>query len=383
MKVAFIVPDNRDEFRRYDDPDPYFGPAPSALLEGFTAIPELEIHIVCCVQKPLRSPERIAENIYYHSIVVPKSGWLRGLYIGCVSALRRKLRELQPALVHGQGTERYCAISAVLSGFPNVVTIHGNMRQIARVYQAKPLSFHWLTAKLESFTLSRTGGVFCNSAHTERTVSSLAKRTWRVPNALQSSFFSVPITERPANVRPVLLGLGVISDNKQQVTILNLAERLWAEGYDFELQFAGPLDARSPYGALFQNRLRNLEAGERVRYLGNKSLDELIVCMDAADALIHCPIEEAFGLVVAEALARNLKFFGTRSGGVGDIAEGVEGAELFAPGDWEGLAGAIRSWFTNGSPRPSSAAPEMKRRYHPDAIAKEHLRIYRELLNSR
>ena len=48
----------------------------------------------------------------------PKIGWLRTLYQGCVRATRRKLREIQPDIVHGQGTERDCAIGAVLSGFP-------------------------------------------------------------------------------------------------------------------------------------------------------------------------------------------------------------------------------------------------------------------------
>ena len=52
-------------------------------------------------------------------------------------------------------------------------------------------------------------------------------------------------------------------------------------------------------------------------------------------------MEEAFGLVVAEALARNLKFFGTRVGGLPEITDGVEGAELFALNDEQSLVSAI------------------------------------------
>jgi len=73
-------------------------------------------------------------------------------------AVRRKLKEIQPDLVHGQGTELDCAVSAVFSGFPNVVTIHGNMAELARQFRARVGSFYWLTARLENFTLKRTAG---------------------------------------------------------------------------------------------------------------------------------------------------------------------------------------------------------------------------------
>jgi len=62
MKIGFLVPDNRDELRRYGDPAPYFGPAPTALLEGLAEMPDCEVHIVCCLQKPLPGPPRLASS---------------------------------------------------------------------------------------------------------------------------------------------------------------------------------------------------------------------------------------------------------------------------------------------------------------------------------
>jgi glycosyltransferase involved in cell wall biosynthesis len=105
--------------------------------------------------------------------------------------------------------------------------------------------------------------------------------------------------------------------------------------------------------------------------------------MDSASALVHAPVEEAFGLAVAEALARNLKFFGSRTGGVPDIADGVEGAELFAAEDWAALENSIVRWIEAGCPRPAEAAAVMRQRYHPRVIAQRHLEIYREVLNTR
>ena len=41
MKIAMLIPDNRDEFGDYDEPNPVFGPAPTALLEGMSQEPSL------------------------------------------------------------------------------------------------------------------------------------------------------------------------------------------------------------------------------------------------------------------------------------------------------------------------------------------------------
>ena len=197
MRVAILTTDNREPFKQYEKSEPWFGTAPEALIQGFGSLPDaVEIHVVSCIQQPVSAPAKLANNIWFHSLHVPKIGWLRTGYQGCIRAVRKKLRELEPDLVHAQGTERECAISAVLSGFPNVLTIHGNMRAVARAVGARPGSFFWLTAKLETFTLRRTGGVFCNSAYTEKLVAAPAVPTWRVPNALRSDFFTVPLAQK-------------------------------------------------------------------------------------------------------------------------------------------------------------------------------------------
>jgi glycosyltransferase involved in cell wall biosynthesis len=104
--------------------------------------------------------------------------------------------------------------------------------------------------------------------------------------------------------------------------------------------------------------------------------------MDESQALVHFPSEESFGLVVAEALARGLKLFASKIGGICDIASGVLDAELFDPKDWNGLSSALTAWIQ----RPSLSSPQkqnlMKSRYHPKTIASRHLEIYREVLSA-
>src|SRR4051812_4410744 len=200
MKLAFLTTDNREHYKDYGAQSPYFGTAPEALLQGFAGLKKLEVHVVSCTQARMTSPAQLASNIFFHSLHVSKAGWMRTLYLGCVQATRKKLREILPDIVHGQGTERDCAISAVFSGFPNVLTIHGNMRLIATVNKAPPFSFQWLAARLERFTIPRSAGIVCITHYTQQAVKSLARRTWIVPNAVDSSFFDV--NSKPAADAP-------------------------------------------------------------------------------------------------------------------------------------------------------------------------------------
>ena len=378
MRIAILTTDRRESMPDCTDPQPRIGIAPEALLQGFAQLPEVEIHVVSCLKQPLRSPERIADNIFYHGVVVPRIGWMRTLYQGCIRAVRKKLREIRPDIVHGQGTERDCAMSAVLSGFPNVLTIHGNMVAMAEFYRSRPGSFHWLAARLENFALRRADGVFCNSAYTEGRVVPRTRRVWRVPNAVREKFLEGLPATRPAN-RPILLNVGVISGYKQQLEILAVARRLWERGVRLEMRFAGSFDTATNYGADFKRQISAAEAAGYARYLGELEINELIAAFDSAAALVHFPREESFGLVVAEALARNLKFFGAATGGVPDITHGVEMAELFPAGNWAAFENSLARWIAADCPRPANAAAVMCERYHPRVVARRHLEIYREV----
>lgn len=383
MIVVQLTTDNREPFREYHKTAPWFGAAPKALLQGFAEMPGVEVHVVSCTQQPMAaSPEKLAGNIWFHSLLVPKLGWLRTGYQGCIRAVRKKMRELKPDIVHGQGTERDCALSAIFSGAPNVTTIHGNMAELARLFPPAFGGYGWWAARLENFTLPRTAGVFCNSDYTASLVRPRARRIWRVANPIREAFFA-PVGPAPRGDKPILLNIGVISPRKRQLELLELARELHETGLSFEIHFIGLAEPADPYAAKFLEQMRAAEQAGYARHLGLKSTTELIQCFEEGSGLIHFPSEEAFGLVVAEALARDVKFFGTRLGGIKDIAGDVPGAELLDVADWRGLGAALAAWLRAGAARPGGAAQLMRARYHPAVIARRHLEIYTEVLNSR
>lgn len=379
LKVALLTTDGREVLKDYDTPGPHFGTAPEALMQGFAELPEVELHVVSCLRQPVLSPLKLAPNIFFHTLHVPKIGWMRTGYQGCIRAVRKKLETIQPHIVHGQGTELDCAITAVFSGFANVVTIHGNAAELARQFGSRIGSFFWLAGQLEDFTLKRTGGVLCNSAYTEQLVKGRTPRTWQVPNPLRQEFFR-PRAERNPARKPTLVNVGVISPRKRQLELLEVVRTLRRQGLSFELQFLGQPTPGASYTAAFLDQIAPMEKEGYARYLGWQSTRELVDLFDRADALVHVSPAESFGLVAAEALARDLKLFASRVGGVPEIAQGVPETELLGVDDWNGLTTAISNWLRRGAPHPNGAAATMRSRYAPPVIARRHIEIYQEVL---
>ena len=386
LRVAILTTDKREHDRAYDDPVVKFGAAPEALLQGLARLPEAEVHVVACTQRPLASPEKLADNIWYHSVMVPKIGWMRTFYQGCIRATRKKLREIQPDIVHGQGTERDCAISAVRSGFPNVLTIHGNMNAIAKLHHSRPGSFQWLAARLENFTLPRTGGIICISDYVKGLVTRHRVPVWLVPNAIQKTYFDLPRTVTASRARPLLVNVGVISERKRQVELLAMLTALRRQKLDFEVLFVGTADAGAAYP---QNFARQLAAAEQAfgGFKHIQNLDAAAVCrvLDEADAMIHFAQEETFGLTFAEAIARGLYLFASDVGAIRPMSQRVAGVRILPVNDWAGLETAVREWLRAGEylyPRPERPPAVFLEKYHPEGVARRHLEIYRSVLKT-
>jgi glycosyltransferase involved in cell wall biosynthesis len=382
MKIALVSIDSRQNERTYHETMPRFGTGVDSMIEGVASMPEVELHLLSCTQRPMQSPEKLADNIWFYSLHVPKIGWMRTFYQGCIRATRRKLREIRPDIVHGVGTEREGAISAVFSGFPNVVAMAGNMAELARLNRARVGSFGWLAARLEDFILPRTCGVICNSLYTEGLVRSRARKTWLIYPGLRGLFLQPSAHTGPRECALVIAG--VISPRKRQLELLDAAETLHRRGLKFEFRFVGHIsNPNEPYTAAFLERIKPMAAAGYARYLGTPSHEGMVQCFDAASGMIHFPTEEAFGSVVAEGFARDLKFFGTRTGGIVEIANGAPGAELFGKDDWTELTEAIALWIKGGHPCPTGASAIMGQRYHPKIYTQQHLEVYREVINIR
>jgi glycosyltransferase involved in cell wall biosynthesis len=377
LKVGFLTIDAREYFKDYDTTPPYFGTAPQALLQGFAKVPNIEIHLVACVKQPVPHTPKLAENIFYHPLLVP-GPWTRTLYAPCVKATRRKLQEIKPDIVHAQGTERDCALAGVYSGFPNIITIHGNMREVAKALRAPFLSFHTVQTILESWAIRRTIGVLCLTNYTREQVKDRTPRTWILPNAVNEVYFNLDRAAEPARE---ILCIANVDARKNQNFLIRALDPI-AEANGMRLTFFGGAAAGNPY---FDEFLALVKARPWCSFEGFKKGKELHDRLRLARFVILPSTEENCPMVVLEAMAIGVPVAAARSGGTPDlIDDGVNGL-MFDPTDAEGLRRAVLKLW-NDAPAANALAAAGKRRalerHHPKPIAEKHVEIYRDALSS-
>jgi glycosyltransferase involved in cell wall biosynthesis len=381
LTVAIITAERREAEKNYSSPTPAFGTAPEALLQGFAGLAGINVHVLSCTRQPVHAPPKLAENIWYHNLLVPKIGWMSTLYQGCIRAARKKLHEIQPDIVHGQGTEHDCALSAVFSGFPNVLTIHGNMGLIARVTHAKPFSFLWLAARLERLTIPRSRGVVCITHYTQAAVADLARRTWVVPNAVDAAFFEIeakPVTERP----PKILCVGAICLRKNQNAFIRALDPLAAKRR-FEVLFLGQVSPGRSYDDKFLNLV---EERPWCVYGGMANREKLKEHFSEATLLTLPSLEDNCPMVVLEAMAAGVPVVAANVGGVPDLIEEMRTGFLCDPLDAGSMRMAVEKALADSARLIGVAAhakQDALRRFHPEVIAGRHLEIYREVLKSK
>jgi glycosyltransferase involved in cell wall biosynthesis len=376
MKIAMLTTDNRQADRSHFLPSPYFGTAPAALMEGLAALPETELHVVSCTQKPMSSPHKLAENIWFHSLHVPKLGWLRTGYSGCIYSSQRLLAEIRPDIVHAQGTERDCAITAAFFRGPKVLTIHGNCRAIAQIYRAKPLSYWWLQGHLERLVIPRFNEVVCISRYTQQWVSGLAKKSCLIPNAVDPKFFEIQPERTPTP--PAVLVVANVEARKNQIALIHSLDALSKE-LPFQVRFFGKCGEDSysrEFRALVQNRAWCFWGG----MLDRESLrDEF-----ARSAVLMLPTwEDNCPMVVLEAQAAGVPVIASNVGGVPDLIQDGHTGVLTDPTRPETMSKALARLLKD--PHLSrrlahEGKSHAKAQFHPKVIAEKHLQLYRKVL---
>lgn len=378
-RIAIITTDARHRLGESARRDPNFGTAIRALLQGFEMLEEVEVHVISASPVHLESPAKLAGNIWFHHLAVPKLGWGKTLFAGCVLAIRKCLDEIQPDIVHGQGTERDCAIAAVLSGYPNVLTIHGNMRVHARRGENRNKPYYKLAALLEGFAVRRTDGVVCISSYTRELVEPSARQCWLLPNATESSYFNA----KPAPEPPLtLLFIGALDERKNPIGYIKACGKLISEN-GWRMRLCGEGNPDSPYMV----ELRQLAAEYPwIELPGWVSRENLLSEMEKAGLLVLPTLEDNCPMVVLEAMSAGLPVIASRVGGVPDlISEGKTGM-MFDPLDPESMRNATKTLIADPGLRARIAAAartEANERFHPRSVAEAHMKIYREVLGNR
>ena len=182
-----------------------------------------------------------------------------------------------------------------------------------------------------------------------------------------------------------LLCVAVVTPGKGHDVLLDgLA---MASDLSWRCECVGSLDRDPAFADAVRRRARDSGLGDRVRFPGPLTGEDLDRAYAAADLLVLPSRAESYGMVVTEALARGVPVLASDVGGVTEaLGHGDDGTLpglLIPPGDPAALAAALRAWLENADLRDRlrRAARERRAKLSPwaatastvaDVLAKVH-----------
>jgi glycosyltransferase involved in cell wall biosynthesis len=287
--------------------------------------------------------------------------------LGMLAAWRRLRREgWRPDVVHAHVFEAAppALVLGRLSRAPVVITEHytGFQRGLVTGYDR-------LLAKL---SFERADLVAPVSEELAGHLRELAPRaTFEVvPNVVDTNAFAPSGEPRPGDGQ--LLNVAALADKKGHRYLLEALSDL----PDVTLDVVGDGELRGQ----LERRAAALGLGDRVRFLGERSKQEVAELMRGADLFVLPSLAENLPVVLIEAQASGLPAVATSVGGVAELVDDAAGA-LVPPADPPALADAIRATLARDFDGPALAA-RARDRYGYDAIRNRWTTIYTRLLRS-
>ncbi|PPU78696.1 MULTISPECIES: glycosyltransferase family 4 protein [Xanthomonas] len=367
MKLALVVPGGVDR-----SGDRRVIPVILTLIEGLAR--HHEVHVFVLHQEPL-----------------PASWMLRGATIHNIGEQRTRWRAIT-AIGREHGRAPFDVIQAIFSGYCSLVAVAAAtlLRRPSMVHIAggELVALHaigyggrrkWRGRAREALTLRMADCVTAASAPIIASLQALGIGAQRVPLGVDLRAWPVAPPRARAGGVARLLHVASLNPVKDQATLLQAMAALNRAGVAFTLDMVG-VDTLD--GAI-QRLVQQLGLQQQVRFLGFKTQRELRPLMLAADLLVHSSLHEAGPMVLLEAAVAGVPTVGT---GVGHLLEWAPVAALAVPpGDWAGMAEAIRQVIADDELRLRLAWAAQCRAVREDAGFTTHAfeRLYRQLCERR
>jgi glycosyltransferase involved in cell wall biosynthesis len=358
-------------FERFAPPGHYATWLPQ-LSESWARQTEVDLHWIVLSRRVHHPEPTRFHGQTFHCLHVP--GKLRALrlYRADCRAIRRRLDELAPDLVHAWGNEDCYGLAGVLSGRKLLLSVQGLLTYYCAHAPMHP--FVHLQAMYERFVLRRARHITGESPWAVGQIRQLAPQAEmsQVEYGVDPLFYARPW--QPEAAQPIALFAGSIDPRKGiQDAVQAFADPRLAHA---ELWVLGQSGSR------WARRLR-ASAPPNVRWLGRKSLSETADLMARAWCFVIPTRGDTGPTAVKEARVMGLPVISTPHGGQRDyIAEGQNGF-LLAPGDITGLAAKLAVLLGDISTARRFGAhrhEEQRRYFRPENTAANFLDLYRQLI---
>ena len=343
------------------------------LTYALARIPELEVHFL--TMAPLWKTRVLKEdNLSIHFIGhLPKlNKWDNLTNMGYSSSvLRRYLKKLKPDLVHGSGTDHEYGYVAATSNYPNVITVHGVMKENAVKAPPPQGSVVWQYIKHEPLALEAARHLISINPYVEQQFPEYRGEVYRIENPISPDFFKVRGKDNTD-----LVFVGKMNERKRVLNLLEACRTLVKSLPDLSVRLVGGGDPG--YLDRIHDFIREHGLGRNVEYAGPLPQAEVAAAIADAKVLVLPSIEETAPMVIAESLAMGTPVVATDVGGVRFmVQEGTDGF-VIPPDDTGVLADKLLLVLQDEALRTrlAEAARDSAHVYHPDVVARKTADVY-------
>jgi len=233
---------------------------------------------------------------------------------------------------------------------------------------------------VDKFIYSRYSKIICVSKQVE---NSLLKWLPQLKESLIMIPNGIPILKSTNKKYPKIYDVLLVGrlEKVKGIDILLKAINILKNKYRKDLKIAIAGDGSLKEN--LKNLVKELKIDNEVNFLGNrKDVEKLMYC---SKILVLPSRYEGFGLVIIEAMSRQLPIIATRVGGIPDIIENNKDGLLVPPENPEELAKAIDRLLENKHLRTElakNAYKKVKENYSIETYTKKILNLYKSLIKN-
>ena len=333
------------------------------------------------VQTPgaTRDHDTVIEGIPVHFVAAPDRLRSATFFYFDTRRMAARALELQPDLVHAHGTEDCHALAAQHTRLPNVITAQGLIFIINAVVPPKLISRDTIVKFTEHFALRRARHVIAKSEY----VAGELRRQFphlslhRIPNTFDPRLAEIRGEKEPR----VLIFIGTLVHRKGLDLIADAIAEVQRTFPDVRLWiFCNQPDALLEYEARQKARLTALMGG-RVTFHGIVPALEVAQKLARATALVAPSREEMFGNQLIESLVVGTHAIVTDGTAMAENVRSFGNGTVVPQEDAAALAAAMLGALgRNEFPERDEARPRVFAAMGPEAVARQHETLYREIV---
>jgi glycosyltransferase involved in cell wall biosynthesis len=285
----------------------------------------------------------------------------------------KKIRDLNPDIVHAHGTEAAYGLAAMDAEYPWLVSIQGIIEDYLRT---NPCLFYRLVAPLEARVVEAAryigGRTHFDKGYAQK--ANPAATILDLPEAMNELFFSEPWND-PPNQRVLFVG-----NCEKRKGLHRLIETVGTISKQFPNMVLEAVGGGSPEQR-FALQAQAEACGVKLNFLGFKCAEE-IAALHRACCLFVIPSEnENSPNTLAEAMASGMPCVAYDTGGIASMMENESSGLLVSFGDAGGLADAITKIFQSSELRHllGSNARKQAERNRPEHVAEVTAEAYQRI----